>query len=180
MPRSPSPGLALELAKDINLPGVLVEIAFTSPWRASSRGDLTFNGVPFNAAGFRISGLSSAVDSSSVSGQLEVDDPQRLLTQQVLSEGVSERRIKAWYFYGDPPPSGALDADKAVHKFSGYGDECAIDPNRGVVSIRLVSASGRTTYSPRLRLTKQNGYNWLPARYTVLEFGGERFVLEPE
>lgn len=174
MPRAISVSYETGISQPITRPGHLVAVDFSSPWRVSTRGNFKFFGVPFNAGGVDIRQLGQT------SGQLVIDDLDRTFTAYALSESLPESRVRVWSFYGDPVENSDIAYWNPWLIFDGYGDDCVFDPNSGRAALTLVGASSRTLYTPRLRMTRENGFNYLPPKGKVFYFGGEKFVAEPE
>jgi hypothetical protein len=180
MSRALSPAFAAGAAAAPSSPGFLVEIAFSVPFRASSRGDLRFNGSPFNQWGFTVTGLSANATDSSLRGVLNINDLDRTVTAYVLTEGVAEKRVRVWEFYGDVASGTDIEAWNPLCVFDGYGDAVSIDPGKGRITITLMPAAGVVEYVPRMRITRENGFNWIPPKGKVIDFAGEKFTLDPE
>jgi hypothetical protein len=141
---------------------------------------VTFRGVSFLNWGFELQGLSPAADKAAVRGSITLQDPDRTVTALVLDEGIDGKTVRVWAYYGDVPQLTAVDLWSPIELFYGIVGECSINPGGGRVNLELISSASRVQFSPRLRITRANGFNWLPARGTVIEFGGERFEIQPE
>ena len=155
------------LALPVTTPGHLVEIGFTSPYRASSRGTITWNGGIFIAAGFTVSGLGTAEVT------LRFFDSDLTLTTIVLSEGIENRTVRLWGCAAEAP--GYADV-WPLFDGRGVGGDGAT--GNGALTIKAAGVARESPYIPRAYITKEAGFNWLPAAGKVITFGGEQFVLE--
>lgn len=175
MSRPLSSALLAAIGGDGTEPGYFVEILFDTPLHLCSRGTIAWSGTTWTGWDMRVDGLDVDGAQSSQSGTLVLGNADLSIGALVLGEGVSERTINIWKFYGAAP-----DAADAVHVFAGVGDEAAIDPDAGVVQISLALAGGETLYAPRHYITPEQGFSILPAPGTVIPWGGENFVLRAE
>jgi hypothetical protein len=173
--RKLSTGFTTEAAKTITSPGLLVEIDFPSPFRVSSRGDVTWDGKVFIEYGLRTEGLVSDGAQATLAGTLVFDDPTLALATLVLQQGVADRAVRVWPFYGETP--GLFDP---LYLFEGVGDDAEIDPTTGRVSITIMQGGGSTLFAPRSYITRESGFNWIAPRGTLVSWNGEVFQLEPE
>ncbi len=168
--RTLSSALNTEVAKTVTSPGYLVEIMFAMPVRLSSRGTLTWNGLNWQAADFRVSGLAWDA-AGEQTGRLDLGNTDLTYSSLVLAEGVAERAIRIWKFYGAAP--GASDT---VQIFNGVGDEAEIMHRH--VSIGLTTEASGTALSPREFIGQASGFNWVPASGTIIPWAGENYRLE--
>ncbi len=172
MKKSVTPALTAEIAKDITLPGYLVEIGFTTPFRASTRGDITWNGSVFITYGFSVD-VNIDAGRSALGGSITFNNTENAIGTLVLLEGVADRTVKIWQIYGDTP--GLYDV---VPLLFGVGDEASIDPTSGRVSVSVMQAGGATLFAPREYITREAGFNQVPATGTIINWGGEQYRLE--
>lgn len=163
-----------EIAQPVTKPGYLVEIAFSTPLRLSSRGDINWNGGVFITWGFDVQ-IDVDATRSALAGSVVLNNTENALGTLVLLEGVADRQIKVWQIYGDAP--GLYDV---VPHFFGSCDEASIDPTNGRVSISVMQSGGVTLYAPRTYITREAGFNFLPAAGTIIPWGGEQYRLEGE
>lgn len=175
MKKTISTALATEIAKPVTSPGYLVEINFSTPFRISSRGDINWDGKVWITWGFDVQNLDTDAARSSLQGSLNLLNTDLSLSTLVLNEGIADRSIKIWQFYGETP--GLFDPQPY---FFGAGDEAAIDPTSGRCTITLMQSGGVTLYAPRSYITREAGFNFLPAVGTIIHWGGEQFRLERE
>lgn len=172
MSRTLTSALTTEIGKAVTLPAYFVEIVFATPVRLSSRGTIAWGGNSWTSWDIRIGGLGQDGGNSTQSGTLMLGNTDLTLSALVLVEGVADRAINIWKFYGDAP--GASDP---VQIFAGVGDDASIDADSGVVVINVRQQSGRTAYAPRLYCTKEQGFSYLPAEGAVVTWGGETIRL---
>lgn len=154
------------LVGDVTTPGYLVEIGFSSPYRASSRGTVTWNGGIYIAAGF--SAQISPGDTS-----VRFFDADLTLTTIVLTDGIENRTVRVWGFSAEAP--GYADVWPL---FDGRGVSADGNSSNVALTIKAAGVFRESPYIPRLYITKEAGFNWIPAAGKVVNFGGERFVLE--
>jgi hypothetical protein len=158
----------------VTLPGYLIEIAFGTALRLSTRGTLSWNSLTWTAADARLSGIAVDGASSSLNGELMIGNTDLAIGAQVLSEGVAGRSVSVWAYYGETP---AL-ADP-VKVFEGVANEAAI-PESGPVRISLQQASSTTLFCPRTYLTAASGFSFLPAEGQIITWNGETVQLNAE
>lgn len=175
MSRSLTAAVQTELANAATTPAYFVEILFSTPLRLSSRETLTWSGNSWLAWDVRVAGLNADAASSTVDGRLTLGDADNTLAALVLGEGIADRVINVWKFYGSVPA-----AADPVQVFAGVGDEADINPDDGQVTIGLVQRGGTTLYSPRRYITRAEGFNFLPATGSLLSWNGETIRLTRE
>ena len=180
MSRNVSPAFQTAVTSDVTTPGYLVEISFSNIFAICSRTDVSFGGSSFIEYGFTINGLSPTIDTSSIEATIDINDPDRTVTSLVLNEGIEERRIRVWMYYGDVARYSSIDLNNPVLLFDGFGYKCEINPNSGIVSITVIPSSQLMSNTPRVRICKENGFLWLPADGQEFEFGGEKWRAESE
>lgn len=163
-----------EVGAAVTRPGYLIEIAFSTTVRFSSRGTISWSGQTWTAYDCNVRGLG--VDSSEVQteGALDIGNADLVMSTLILSEGVSGRAVRVWKFYGD---ASAL-ADPVL-LFDGMADEATISDN-GRVLITLQQAGGRTLYCPRTYITPDAGFHWLPPQGQKITWNGETITLTPD
>jgi hypothetical protein len=155
----------------ITRPGWLVEIGFNTPLRLSSRDDQTWNSQTWIGGRIkRLSGLSS--DGSGIQrGTLELINTDLVYSALVLGEGIADKTVKIWKFYGDNPAAG-----DPVAVFDGAADDADIGPD--AVRITLTGENVRTLYSPRRFIGAGTGFNHLRPVGTKINWGGQVYILE--
>lgn len=163
------------LAAPATRPGYFIEYLFSTPVRHCTRGTIEWNGNEWVAWDVRVSGIDVNGAQASQRGTLSIRDPDFAFSTLVLDEGISERPINIWKFYGDLPELG-----DAVQIFSGVGDSASIDAANARTELALAFAGGRTLSSPRRYITRDQGFSQLPAPGTIINWGGENFALRGE
>ncbi len=169
--RALSSSTQAETEKTVTTPAFLVEIAFSTILRLSTRGDQSWNGYAWTGGRVgKISGLQWDGQGRQ-SGGIELINSDLAYSALVLNEGVADRGVKIWKFYGDNP---ALDDPVAV--FDGVADDATIGPD--AVRIGLVGERASTLYAPRRFIGPATGFNHLSPAGTRLSWGGENYTLE--
>lgn len=163
-----------ELAAAVTRPGYLIEIAFSTTVRLSSRSTVDWSGQTWAAADFSVSGLAADSASTATDGTVSFGNADLSMSAYILGDGVAGRAINIWKFYGDAAPIG-----DPVLLFSGYGDDATID-DRGRASVSLQQAGGRSLFCPRTYITPESGFNWLPPQGQKITWNGETVVLTPD
>lgn len=162
--RALSTATATATAATITTPAYLVEIAWSSIVRLSSRGDQSWGGLAWTG------GRLGKVDGRD-GGSVEVINSDLAYSALVLNEGIADVGVRVWAFYGDNPA-----ASDPVLVFDGVGDGADIGADR--VKISLASDGARTLYSPRRFVGPSIGLNHLRPAGTRISFGGEVYTLE--
>lgn len=163
MPRDLSGSLPADIAAPITRPGYLVEIGFADPLRLSSRGDQSYDGLVWT--GGRLGKLAI----TEAGGSLELMNTDLLAGALVMGEGVADRAVRVWAFYGDDP------ADVAA-LFDGVADGAEIGADR--VRLTLAAQNARTLFSPRRFVGPSAGFSRLTQAGTRLAWGGQTIILE--
>lgn len=165
MARVLSTNLQADVVKTITTPAYLVQIDFSTVLRLSTRNDQSWNSQVWSG------GRLDKVQATDDGGQIELMNGDLLAGALVLNEGVADRDITVWKFYGDNP-----DVGDVVQVFSGVGDTVEIAHDR--VRIRLALSSRRTLYSPRRFINATSGFNHLLPEGTKITWGNDVFTLE--
>ncbi len=173
MPRELSAAFTTALSAAVTVPGYLIEINFATPFRLCTRTTITWNGLTWSRWGADLRGFVTDGAQSIISGSLILENTDNTLGTLILAEGVADRSIKIWKIYGETP--GVIDALFLVH---GVGDGASIDINKGQVEISIMQAGGATLYTPRRYITREEGFQAIVARGTLIQWGGENYVLE--
>jgi len=158
------PGFVAEAAHPITKPGYLFELGFAPLLRFATRGDQTFDGQFFSG------GIVSAYDVNA--RRLSLLNPNNGVSLIGLAQGVSDRTARVWQFYGD-----AANTDNTILLLDGFIDGAPEIGDKVVLS--LFAESSGVLYSPRHRITQQNGYNVLPQPGLRIQWGNALFVLKP-
>lgn len=170
--RTLTDNVAAEVDALATKPGYFVEISFSAPLRASTRGEMEWLGNVWVDAGLVVAGLSVDGTSSSASAGASFADDDETISALVLNEGVADRPVRVWCFYGDSP-----DDDDPVMLFDGVCDAASGDPEGGRVTITFAQG-GSSHYSPRRRMTREQGFSFLPAKGTTIRWNGDRYKLD--
>lgn len=173
MSRTLTAPLLAALGVDVTAPGFLVELAFSSPVRFSTRGSVQWNGNPWPARGATISGLAYDIGSPQQGGTLRINDPDLAMSALVLLEGMVGRSVNVWKFYGE-----ALADGDPVQIFAGAGDAVTISPSDRSIQVSLVQRGPTQLYAPRRFMTRANGFSILPVAGRIVAFNGVDFTLE--
>ena len=176
MTRTITAALTTEVGRDVTAPGYFVEVAFATPLRLSSRGTMSWAGNTWTTWDVRVRGLATESGGSTSGGSIVLANGDYTISALVLGEGVANRAVKMWKFYGD----SALTTSDPVQIFSGVADDAEIDPTRATVTLQLVQANASALFSPRLYITPETGFSYVPASGTVIDWAGERYVLGSE
>lgn len=168
---TPTSNASLEL---VTRPGYLIEIGFDTPLRLSSRGDVTALGSAWTAWDVRVSGLEHAGSKPATSGSITLGDHDESISALVLGEGVAGKEVSVWRYFAD----ATAEADP-VRVFSGVAGGSSGGAERRV-QIQLVAREATVLYSPRRYMTRETGFNALPAAGKVVTFNGEKYILQPE
>jgi hypothetical protein len=171
MPRTLSTSTAAETVKRITTPGYLIEILFAVPVRFSTRGTQVWRGNTWTQRDVKIQGLGIDASQSNQSGRLIFDDTDNAITALIDNEGIADRAINAWQFWG----AALADADP-VQIFGGVGD--ATDwPDEKSVVVSVEQGGASSLYSPRAYITAELGFSALPAPGQIINWNGENFEL---
>jgi hypothetical protein len=158
---------------DSTTPAFLVEMDFSTTLRLSSRGDQAWNGYTWTGGRlFSVSGLKWD-GKGQQSGALAIINSDLAYSALILNEGVADRRIRIWKFYGDNPA-----ASDPVEVFYGVGDESDLsDPD--MVRISLVGDNTGTINAPVRFIGPGTGFNHITPAGTRITWGGQTYTLEP-
>ena len=174
--RTLSTATAAAVLGPITLPGYFVEILFTLPVRLCSRGSIvapiTWSGAAWTAWDIKLGGLIAYASQSVTSGSITLGNTDFSLSAIILNEGVADRVINIWKFYGDAP--GATDP---VQIFAGVGADVSSEPKRNAVTITLQQAGGKTSFIPRRYITNEQGFSVIPPEGKVINWNNEIITL---
>jgi hypothetical protein len=158
------PGFISGTQHPITKPGYLFELGFTPPLRYSTRGDQVFGGE------FFASGFVGAFDIGS--RRLSLINQDNAVSTIVLSQGVADRYVKVWQYYGD-----AATTDTTILLLDGFIDGAPAIGDRVILS--LYDEAAGVMFAPRHRINRHNGYNVLPQPGLRIQWGNALFVLKP-
>tara|TARA_A100001201_G_scaffold143757_1_gene147256 strand:+ start:6710 stop:7207 length:498 start_codon:yes stop_codon:yes gene_type:complete len=131
----------------------IVDIAFTSPVRLSSRATVTYDANSYEGRDMR---GTLKLDGSG--GSLQIRDADFALTPQFISEGLAGREVIVRALYGSSPYAGS-DADILFH-----GEMGKWDLSDDTITFALVEP--QFLYFPNIYITAANGFNHLPPKGT--------------
>jgi hypothetical protein len=175
MTRTVSVSVAAAIAEPITAPGYLLEIEFNPPVLLCSRGDVTVNGNDWQGWSFTVSGIGIDATSAKQTGTLTVSNRDFALSTLMLEQGVADRAISIWAFYGDAPAD-----DDPVLIFSGVGAQGDIDTNSASVKIALRQEHDNVQFAPAHYITVEQGFSMLPPAGTIIQIGRTSYILEPD
>jgi hypothetical protein len=167
MPRTLSVTTQAEIAKTVTRPFWLLYIGFTPALRYSS-GPQATNGYTWTPNDF-----VATVSPDNNQGTLRIQNTDYVFGGLVLSNGIADVPIKIYTLYG----TGAYSAGDEELLFDGVGGSCTIDPRW--VTIDLKVARTAVMFSPRIRCSKEMGFNHLPPEGLVISWQGEQYTLPP-
>jgi hypothetical protein len=170
MARSLSTPTKNAIAAQLTQPGYLVHIGWAAPVRLSSRGDMTWNGNVYIAAGVMVSGLDWS-GSAEQTGSILLNNAENLYSATALNEGVADVPIDVWLYDG-----AATATSDPVQLFAGVGDSCSILPQS--VTIKVTSTRTRSQFSPRAYITQDNGFSIVPPEGRIISWGGTPYRFE--
>lgn len=158
-------------ASTVTTPAYLVEIEFSTVLRLSTRNDQSWGGYTWTGGRLgKVSGLSWD-GKGQQTGALDLINTDLVYSALVLNEGVADRRVRVWKFYGDNPAT--LDP---VAVFDGVADAADIGPD--AVRLTLVGQNNKTLYSPRRFIGPATGFNHLCPAGTKITWGGQTYILD--
>lgn len=158
-----APSITSAAGQRVTTPGFLVEIGFAFPLRLSTRGDQSWAGAVWTG------GRLGKVDAGEGGGSLELLNSDLAMSALVLNEGLADRAVAVWAFYGDNP----VDAEPV---FAGVADASDIGAER--VRVRLLPGGRATEHSPRRFINAASGFSTLAPTGTRVSWGGQTYVLE--
>ena len=158
-----------EMDRIVTEPAYLVRIGFFRPWRGSTRGSWDFGDGRYLEADVQVRDLrlSARADQSA---RLVIGNSDGAMGRQVQDEGIADREIHIWRWYGP------LIAE-AEPIFSGFGDTFEITTQ--AVELTANSLSTGVQFAPRRRVTAAAGFSLLPPAGYVVQWDGEVYELVP-
>ncbi len=163
------------VAAAVTTPGYFVEFGWSTTGRYSTRGTLTWNAQTWTATDVRVAGLADDAASAALDGTLIFGNADLAIGTLVFAQGVAGKSVRVWAFYGDTAP-GASDP---VLVFDGIADSATF-ADGGPVTIKIMQAATATLWIPRLYMTPDAGFHFLPADGQIVEWNGERVRLTSE
>lgn len=168
---SPTSDAAAALATQ---PGFLAQIAFSDFVRLSSRGTVAWSGNEWTGWDLKVSGLALDPGRPASAGVMVIGDHDLSMSALVLGEGLAGREISIWRYFAP-----AIADDDPVLVFDGVAGRVSGGRTRQV-TVQLVARESTVLFAPRRYMTRETGFNALPAAGQVIPFNGEKYVLEPE
>jgi hypothetical protein len=156
----------------VTQPGYLVEMLFNPPFRVSSRGEISALGNDWVAWGVTFSGIGVGLQDVTQSGSMVLNNAGTEISALALAQKFDDIPVNIWAFYGD-----ATNDDDPVLVFAGVGGAFTIGTD-GKVTVQLARRGSRTLFSPRHYMTPQQGFNFLPAAGTKVNWGNEIFTMQ--
>lgn len=148
----------------ITTPGFLVEIAWPTIVRLSSRAAVSWGGQAW------LSGRLGKVQAKD-GGTLELMNGDNAYSALVLNDGAADIGVRVWTFYTDTPAE-----DDPVLVFQGVADGADLAQDR--VRLTLAAENARTLFSPRRFINRAAGFNHLRPAGTKITWGGQTITLE--
>lgn len=170
--RTLNSGMATQVASTYTDPGFLIAIQISASvtLRYSTRGQIDWNGsiyIPVGADPPSYQTNTSGVQQ----GSLKFQNLTQSLITAILQYGIADKPVSIWAF-----DAGALDAADPVLDFYGVGDSVQWDEKK--MTIKIVSQSSRVQFSPRLLISKENGFSQLPAPGMTFVWNNELYELQ--
>jgi hypothetical protein len=144
-------------------PGYLIAIAWASGvLRYSTRGNQDWNGFTWVSSPWRYR-----------DGALEIPGGEQHYATMIVGNGGGDIPVTVWMFYGDTPAD-----DNIATIFDGWADGASELVEN--ISMPLFAASAAGLFSPRLRITPQNGFSVLPPQGSKIQWGSATIELIPD
>ena len=159
-------------AATVTQPGYLIEMLFDPPFRVSSRGAVSALGNDWIPWGVTFSGIGLGLQDITQSGAMVLNNAGTEISALALEQKFDDIAINVWAFYGD-----ATNDDDPALVFAGVGGAFAIGAD-GKVTVQLSRRGARTLFSPRHYMTPQQGFSFLPAAGTKVNWGNEVFTFQ--
>ncbi len=166
MPRTVSAVTETNISKAVTEPFYLVYIGYGTPLRKSSGGTVTWNGETWTADDMLV---TVAPDRNT--GTLKIQNTDYVFGGVVLTTTIADVPIKIYEAHGD-----SLEVADVELLFDGVGS--GADPDIRWVVVDLEKGSTGVMFSPRVKCTKEIGFNHLPVDGMTISWGGEQYTLE--
>ncbi|MGL5003044.1 MAG: hypothetical protein ACRDAM_08895, partial [Casimicrobium sp.] len=170
MSRPISTSFESQLSAAAPSPGYMVEIAFPSMSRYSTRAAFDWGAMSFAARFFSVSGFGLE-GTGSAKGSLTFMNHDNVIGTLCLANGVAARSMRLWSFDGDPPA-----ADSARLIFEGECDAFALTGTR--VTISCVRRGEVVKRCPSLRIKREATRQIITRPGTRVRWGGETYIME--
>lgn len=168
MARTLSATTQTEIAKTITKPFWLVYIGYSPVLRYSS-GPTAQEGATI----WTCNDMLVSVSPDKNTGTLKIQNTDYVFGNAVLTDGIADISIKIYQLYG----SGSYSSGDEELLFDGVGGSCVVDLRW--VTIGLEVAKTSVMFSPRIRCSKEMGFNHLPPEGLVISWQGEQYSLPP-
>lgn len=160
------------------LPGYLVLIEYATPLRWSTMGAVqwpseTAPNYTWSAADIEISGVMQD-GKGLTNASISVGNADGVMGALVLSEGAQKIAVTIWEVWG-----GLTALADGLQIFTGVMNGANFDLAGGRIVFPLEALDDSTSQSPRQYIDSISGYGYLKPGGTVIQWGGEAFVLEP-
>ena len=167
MPRTLSARTTTEVEKEIGAkPLYLVYLGYDTPLRKSSGPTLTWDGETWTADDMIVS-----VTPGKNVASLQMQNTDYVFGGIVLTTKLIDKVVKIYQLYGDTP----YDVADAELLFDGVGGACQVGLRW--VTPSLHEGSTKIMYCPRIRCTKEIGFNHLPPDGLVISWDAETYTL---
>lgn len=150
------------LTAPVTKPGYLVQIDFLPPLYMSTRGIFDWGGRTWVASGIVYS-----------KDQLSIPGGDLNMTRLCLQQGVTDRRVQVWAFYGDVATNDTVDL-----QFDGFIDGATSLFNP--ITLPLYSDSAAGLYGPRVMIRAETGFNVLPPPGFTMQWNGGTIKFPPK
>ncbi len=152
-------------AQTITQPGYLIELAWGTIVRLSTRGDKTWGGQAWTG------GLVASLAPRD-GGRLALLNTDNGFSALLMNNTVADIGCRIWQFYGD-----TLGEDDPFLIFDGVID--GVDElTRTTATLTLAAEHARTLHSPRRRIGATTGFTRLTPAGTRLTWAGQTITLE--
>lgn len=159
------------IAGPVISPAYLVEIGFSIALRSCTRGTVEWNGITWPAAGIRVGDIRVG-QGAAKSVSLSMANVQFAISQIVLAESATGKRVRVWKLFGEAPY--ALEDAHLV--FDGFID--SVPTMMETVDFNCTTGNVRALSIPNITLGLPF-FNHLPRPGEVILWGGEQYELQP-
>lgn len=162
--------LTAKLSAAATAPGYLIEVAFSTTYRWSSRGTLTWNSLTWTGLPFVVSLSSDGAGGQKLS--LSFPNHDNAIGTLLLTDDIANRSVTLWTFTGDSPAAGDV-----VQVFSGVGDGYQLDMRSA--KIDCVPIGQDIVKVPSARIVRNSIRQRLIEPGKRIAWGNEIYELEP-
>lgn len=168
--RTVSTATQAKLGQTHTQPGYLIELAFSTMIRYSTRGDVTWNSKIFAQYDVRVDGIQSD-QNGGADARIVVGNTDLSFSALMLNEDPQDKPARIWKFY-----EGAAALADPVAIFDGVVD--SVDFSHQAVTLNLANGNADTLFIPRGRITREAGFLRLSPAGRIIQFAGQKFKLE--